>query len=387
MLGIAVGVTVLITVLSVMNGFDYQIRTRFFAIAPQVTVTTDSNITTSWKILQKKINKLPQVVDSAPFVAGQGMLNNQGIVSGVTIVGILPQQESTISELNKKVVLGSLASLNSSGQYHMVIGDKLASRLGLVVGDKVNLFTPRVTTTPVGVFPQFRRFKITGIFSTKSGFGFDKGVAYVNFFDAHRLFPADQGVGGLHVKLHNIYAAPQVAKILENTLPAGNYVTDWTAQYGAFFHAIAMEKTILFAILSLIVAVAVFNLVATLVMVVNDKRADIAILRTLGATPFTIMMIFIIQGAVVGIIGTLLGIVGGIVLALNATDIVNGLQYLFNVQFIQSSVYFVNFLPSRLQWQDVLSVGVIAFGLSLLATVYPAFVAFRTQPAEALRYE
>ena len=387
MLGIAVGVTVLITVLSVMNGFDYQIRTQFFAIAPQVTVTTDQNIVFTWKKLKKQVNTLPQVINSAPFIAGQGMLSNQGIVSGVEVVGILPQEESRISELGQKIIAGSLMSLNDPGTYHMVIGNILASRLGVILGDPVDLFTPQVTTTPLGVMPQFRRFTVTGIFSTKSGFGFDKGVAYINLQDAARLFPENQGVGGLHIKLRNIYEAPKISTLLERTLPAGNFVTDCTQQYGAFFRAIGMEKTIMFAILLLIVCVAVFNLVSTLVMVVNDKRADIAILRTLGASPATIMMIFIIQGAVVGIVGTLLGLIGGVLLALNATDIVNGVQHLFGVQLIQSSVFFVNFLPSRLELHDVIGVGTIAFGLSLIATIYPAFVAFRTQPAEALRYE
>ena len=386
MLGIALGVAVLITVLSVMNGFDYQIRSHFFSIAPEVTILTDQKIDDFSKNLQKKIKSLPQIIDSAPYVTGMGMLTHQGVVSGVNVVGISPPEEAKISDLHQKVEAGSLNSL-TSGSYHMVIGEKLAERLGLFVGDRVNLFTPQATTTPLGVFPQFRRFTVTGIFSTKSGFGFDLGVAYVNLQDAQHLFPPGQGTSGLHIKLHSIYQAQAVTNTLQQMLPKGFLVTNWTEQYGPFFNAIAMEKTIMFVILLLIVAVAVFNLVSTLVMVVNDKRADIAILRTLGASPRTIMSIFIIQGAVIGLVGTFLGMIGGVILALNATAIVNGIQQLFHVQFIQSSVYFVDFLPSRLELSDVVNVSLIAVALSLVATIYPAVIAFRTQPAEALRYE
>ncbi len=386
MLGIALGVAVLITVLSVMNGFDYQIRSQFFSIAPEVTIISGQNIDDFWVNLQKKINLLPQVVDSAPYVSGMGMLTNQDVVSGANVIGILPSEETKISDLGQKLVVGKLSSL-TSGSYNLVIGQKLAERLGLFVGNKVTVFTPQATTTPFGVIPQFRRFTISGIFDTKSGFGFDTGVVYVNLQDAQRLFPPGQGNSGLHIKLQSIYQAQAVTNTLRNILPKNFLVTNWTEQYGPFFSAIAMEKTIMFVILLLIVAVAVFNLVSTLVMVVNDKRADIAILRTLGASPRTIMSIFIIQGAIIGLVGTLLGIIGGVILALNATEIVNGIQNLFHVQFIQSSVYFVDFLPSRLEFGDVIEVSLIALALSLLATIYPAIIAFRTQPAEALRYE
>ncbi|OGO93346.1 MAG: ABC transporter [Coxiella sp. RIFCSPHIGHO2_12_FULL_44_14] len=386
MLGIALGVMVLITVLSVMNGFDDQIRTRFFAIAPQVTVTAEPSAFHAWETIRKQVNTFPQVINSAPFVVGQGMLSNDDRVEGVAVVGILPSEESKISELGEKMVIGSLSSLDKAGAYRMVIGQKLANQLGLLVGDSVNLFTPQTTITPFGVLPQFRRFNVGGIFNTDSGFGFDTGVAFINLQDAQKLFPSSGNVG-LHVKLKDLYTAGTFTEQLQNFLPPGFIVTNWMQEYGTFFHAIAMEKTIMFVILLLIVGVAVFNLVSTLVMVVNDKRADIAILRTLGATRTTIMLIFIIQGAVVGLVGTLLGILGGIVLSLNATAIVDDIQRLFHVQFIQSSVYFVNFLPSQLQISDVLGVALIAFGLSLLATLYPAFIAFRTQPAEALRYE
>jgi lipoprotein-releasing system permease protein len=386
MLGIALGVAVLITVLSVMNGFDYQIRTHFFAIAPEVTVMSNQDVNNYWPRLQAQIDQTPQVVNAAPYVSGMGMLNNQGIVSGVEVVGIIPQEENKVSRLSEKMVKGKLDSL-MSGDYHMVIGQQLANRMGLYVGDKVTLFTPQATTTPFGVLPQYRRFTVSGIFNTRSGFGFDSGIVYIHLQDAVKLFPASQGTSGLHVKLKSIYQAPGIANKLQSQLPHGFVVTNWTEQYGPFFNAIAMEKTMMFVILLLIVAVAVFNLVATLVMVVNDKRADIAILRTLGASPRTIMLVFVIQGAVVGLIGTIIGLIGGIILALNATRIVNFIQQIFHVQFIKASVFFVDYLPSMLQWQDIVNVALIAFALSLIATIYPAIVAFRTQPAEALRYE
>lgn len=386
MLGIALGVAVLITVLSVMNGFDYQIRTHFFAIAPEVSILSNRNVNEYWQSLQSQVDQDPAVKASAPYVSGMGMLNNQGTVSGVDVVGIIPSEEDRISALSKVMVKGSLEGL-SAGTYRMVIGQQLADRLGLSLGDSVTLFTPQAATTPFGVLPQFRRFTISGIFNTKSGFGFDNGVAYVHLQDAQKLFPAPQVTTGLHIKLNSIYQAPAVSERLQQKLPDNFMITNWTDQYGAFFSAIAMEKTMMFVILLLIVAVAVFNLVSTLVMVVNEKRSDIAILRTLGASPRMIMMVFIIQGAIVGIIGTILGIIGGIILALNATNIVNFIQKIFHVQFIKASVFFVDYLPSLLQWKDVLNVSWIALLLSLLATIYPAIVAFRTQPAEALRYE
>ncbi|PMB54878.1 Lipoprotein releasing system transmembrane protein LolE [Coxiella-like endosymbiont] len=383
-LGIALGVAVLIVVLSVMNGFDYEIRTQFFTIAPEVTILSAQDISETWVSLQKTINTNANIIASAPFVTGMGMLSNKGLVSAVNVLGILYSQEIEVSKLDQKMVQGHLNSL-VAGNYNIILGQKLANQLGLSLGNKVSLFTPQATRTLLGVFPQFRRFTVSGIFSAKSGFDFDTGIAYINMIDGMKLFP--QGISGLHVKIKDIYQAGVVSRELQNTLPNGFIVTNWTEQFGSFFNAIGMEKTIMFVILLLIVGVAVFNLVSTLVMVVNDKRADIAILRTLGASPRTIMSIFVIQGAIIGLIGTLIGVIVGVILAWNATAIVNFVQNLFHVEFLKSSVFFVNFLPSRLQWLDVFNISVIAFLLSLIATIYPALIAFRTEPAEALRYE
>jgi lipoprotein-releasing system permease protein len=238
-----------------------------------------------------------------------------------------------------------------------------------------------------GVIPRFKRFTVTGIFRAGNGFGFDSAFAYINLSDAQKLFQLNTAVSGLHASLKDVYDAPSVTAQLTQKLTDTARVTNWTDQFGAFFHAIKLEKTMMFFILLLIIAVAVFNLVCTLVMVVNDKEADIAILRTMGATPGMIMTIFVVQGAIVGVFGTLVGIIGGIALALNVTALVNWIQTIFHVQFLSSSVYFVNYLPSELLWQDVVKISFAALLLSLIATLYPAWRASRTEPVEALRYE
>lgn len=386
MLGIALGVMVLITVLSVMNGFNYQIRTKFFAVAPQVTILTNENITHTWQQQAKRLLSLPQVKSLAPYVSGKGMLISHGQVEGVQAVGIIPMEEEKISSIGKYTIEGSLSSLKP-GKFNIVVGQTLATNLGLFVGDKVNLFTPQVNVTLAGSFLRYRQMTVSGIFHTKGDFGFDSSVAYINFEDAYKLFPTGQGVSGYYLKLKNLYEAPEVSEQLQTMFPRHYTVTDWTKQFGAFFQALTMQKTILFVILLLIVAIAAFNLVSTLVMVVNDKRADIAILRTLGATPGMIMRTFIIQGIVIGFIGTLLGLITGLLLAANVTALTNWVQSYFHIQLISSSVYFVDFLPSRIESSDVILVCTLSLFLSFLATIYPSWIAFRTQPAEALRYE
>ena len=387
MLGIALGVAVLITVLSVMNGFDEQIRTRFFDIAPQVTVISPEAITNhTWQPLAQQLATVSGVAGAAPFIDGKGMLVHDGVVSGVEVVGIIPAEEQHISALSQKIVDGSLSALQP-GKFGIVLGQKLAINLGTSVGDTITLFTPEANSTPFGLIPRFREFTVVGIFNTQSGFGFDAGVVYIAMQDAAALFPGGQAVVGMHVKLQDLYAAPHVTDLLQAMLPPGFYVSNWTEQFGAFFKALAMEKTMMFVILLLIVAVATFNLVSTLVMVVNEKRADIAILRTLGAKPRTVMGIFMVQGLIVGVVGTCLGVVGGLLLSWNATAIVSAIQHTFHVQLVSSSVYFVDYLPSEVSWRDVWQIAGVSLGLSILATLYPAWMAARTNPAEALRYE
>ncbi|MBV53593.1 MAG: lipoprotein-releasing system transmembrane subunit LolC [Coxiellaceae bacterium] len=387
LLGIALGMTVLITVLSVMNGFDQQIRMRFFALIPQVTVFSgvDQSVD-SVKAIQPIVLKIPSVVSLSPYVAGNGMLMERGSFNGLQLLGIDPGEETKTSKIASKIKIGQLSSLQP-GSYHAILGETLANQLGIRYGDTINIFTPQLNLTLAGVFPRHRQFKVTGIFHTSDGFGFDASMVYVNIDDAANLLKGGQGTRGYHVKLTDIYQAESVTHQLQRQLPPGFIVGNWTQQAGALFSALQMEKTMMFVILLLIIAVAIFNLVSTLVMVVNDKRSDIAILRTIGATPSMIMRTFICQGAIVGLMGTVIGILGGVILSLNITALTNWIQKVLGIQLISSKVYWVDYLPSVLQMNDVIHVAVLAFGLSILATIYPAWMAFKTQPAEALRYE
>lgn len=384
-LGIALGVAVLLTVLSVMNGFDEQIRSHFFAMAPQVTVNTEQDILDSWPQLAKTVSQVPQVRASAPFVSGEGMLIKSNQLRGVNVLGILPAEESRVSQLAKQMTSGDLTSL-TPGSFNVVITQSLADQLSLQVGDPVNVFTSQATTTPLGLFPRYRRFNVAGIYTYNSN-ALSTEPVYIAMEDAQKLFAAGRRVSGLHLKLTDIYQAPRVNRQLQKILPSDFSITDWTVESGAFFQALAMEKTMMFIILLLIIAIAAFNLVSMLMMVVNEKQADIAILRTLGATPSTIRSIFIVQGTVLGVFGTLVGLAVGIVLTLNVTAVVNALQQTFHVQFIPVTAYWSNFLPTKILYSDLIIVCAMSLGLSVLATFYPARVAFRTQPAEALRYE
>jgi lipoprotein-releasing system permease protein len=386
MLGIALGVIVLITVLSVMNGFDREIKKRVFSMWPPITVTSVSGFVSNWQSLEKILQDTPEVTATAPFVSGEVLLTNTDGVQPALITGIDPHQEKKISQVGDKVVDGDINNLIPHS-FGIVLGEELANRLDVVVGDKVTVITPQVSLSPAGVIPRFKRFTVAAIFRAGSGFGFDQNMAFINIADAQKLFQMGASVTGVHAAIKNVYNAPLISSQLAKQLTPSARIMDWTDQFGAFFHAVKLEKTMMFFILMLIIAVAVFNLVCTLVMVVNDKESDIAILRTFGATPRMIMAIFVVQGAIIGVIGTLLGVVGGIALALNVTQLVNGIEHIFHVQFLSSSVYFVNYLPSELQWQDVTKISLAALILSLIATIYPAWRASRTEPVEALRYE
>ncbi|EKD73480.1 MAG: hypothetical protein ACD_45C00303G0002 [uncultured bacterium] len=386
MLGIALGVLVLITVLSVMNGFDREIKSRVFSMVPPVTVSSLVNYVTDWQQVESIMKENPNIVAVAPFVSAQAMLTNDGLVQPALLDGILPEAETHITELSDKMIQGKLTQL-VAGQFGIILGEELAERLDAVLGDKITVVTPQMSLTPAGVIPRFKRFTVVGIFRAGSGFGFDGNLAFIHLVDGQKLMQLGATVTGVHATIKNVYAAQHVSDQLTNQLGPSARVSNWTNQFGAFFHAVSLEKTMMFYILILIIAVAVFNLVSTLMMVVNEKEADIAILRTIGATPQMIMGIFMVQGAIVGVIGTLLGVVGGITLALNVTDLVDWIQRVFNVQFLSSSVYFVNYLPSELQASDIIRISLAALFLSLLATLYPAWRASRTEPVEALRYE
>lgn len=386
MLGIALGVAVLITVLSVMNGFDQEIRLRIFGMANQVTISSLQGSFASWKSMKTQVMKQPGVVAAAPFVSGQGILSSQGLTHPVMVTGISPQEEPKVSVLKDKMIAGSWDGLQP-GKFGILLGQQLAASLGVDVGDKVTLLIPTPSITPLGIMPRFKAFTVVGIFRVGNGFGFDSDMAFIHLQDAQALFQLGHNVSGLRLKVADLYAAPRIAQEISQQLPPIYIVSNWTNDYGSYVHAIALEKTMMFLILLLLIAIAAFNLVSSLVMVVTDKRSDIAILRTLGASARTIMNIFMVQGMVVGLVGVFLGLVGGIALALNVTALVNWLEAVFHITLFSSNVYYLDYLPSQLDWSDVWHICVIAFLMSLLATLYPAWRAARTQPAEALRYE
>ncbi len=384
MLGIGLGVMVLITVLSVMNGFDEEIHKRFFGMAPEITVTGFDGEMADWQSTEKKINDFPGVVAMAPYIGGQGLLTHEGRVLPLVLTGVIPELEQKVNHLQDKLIAGNL---NQLSDFKIILGKGLADTLGVMIGDKVTVMIPQATVTPAGMIPRFKRFTVEGVFSAGSGFNFDSKLAFINLKDAQKLLRMGDKVTGLKIKISDIYQAPSLSSKLSAELGPQYEVGDWTQQFGAFFSAVKMEKTMMFLILILIIAVAAFNLVSSLVMVVNDKQSEIAILRTIGATPRTIMWIFIVQGMTVGLVGTLLGLLGGVLLAGHATEIVNGLQSLFDIQVLSSNIYFVDYLPSKILMNDLVKVCAVALGMSFIATIYPALRASKTTIAEALHYE
>lgn len=386
MIGIALGVAVLITVLSVMNGFDKEIRSRVFSMVPAMTVTSPINVMQQWPSVQQSLSRYPGVLASAPFVTAEVLINYGGSVQPAMLNGILPDQEAKVTSLSDKMIEGRL-NLLKPGEFGIVLGEGLAQALNASVGDKITVVTPQVTLSPAGVMPRYKRFTVVGLFRAGNGFGFDRGLGFIALSDGQKLMGLGDGVSGLHVSIKNVYAAPHTAELIMGTLEPEMMVSTWADQFGEFFHAVQLEKTMMFLILLMIVAVATFNLVSTLVMVVNEKQSDIAILRTFGATPGTIMSIFMVQGGLIGVFGTLIGVVGGLLLAHNATAIVNTIQTVFHVQLISSDVYFVNYLPSDIQWPDVIKICLASLVMSLIATLYPAWRASKMDPVESLRYE
>ena len=385
MLGIGLGVMVLITVLSVMNGFDEEIHKRFFGMVPEITITHQVGMVHDWQALEKRMKKYSYIQALSPFVSSQGLLTSNGEVVPVVLTGILPQQEQAITHLQDKILIGSAMNLDHFG---IVLGKGLATNLGVMIGDAITVMIPQASVTLAGMIPRFKRFEVRGIFSAGAGFSFDTKLAFIHLDDAQKLLqlqPMD--VTGLRMKVADIYQAPLQAQNLAQQLGDAYQVGDWTDSFGAFFDAIKMEKTMMFLILMLIIGVAAFNLVSSLVMIVNDKQAEIAILRTLGATPRFILTVFIVQGMLIGCLGIMMGIGGGVLLASNTTKIVNYLQTLFDLHILSSSIYFIDYLPSKILGYDIILIAVTALILSFLATIYPAWRASKTVIAEALHYE
>lgn len=386
MISIALGVMVLITVLSVMNGFDREIKKRVFSMVPPITISTVNGSLSGWEGVQHLLKDFPFITASAPFISGQVLLNYGGMVKPSMLIGILPEEESKVFELAQQMVQGKLTDLQSR-RFGIILGDDLAKHLGAKIGDKITVISPQVTVSLAGVIPRYKLLTVVGIFHAGNGFGFDAGLGFIHLNDAQKLYGLHNDVTGLHLRVQDVYAAPRLAVELATQLSPSASITTWADQFGEFFHAVKLEKTMMFFILLLMIAVAAFNLVSTLMMAVNEKASDIAILRTMGAAPGMIMRVFMIQGGIIGLLGTALGVASGIALASNVTEIVNAIEAVFHVQLLSSNVYFVDYLPSYIEWSDVITVGCASLFLSLLATLYPAWRAAKMDPVESLRYE
>ena len=387
MLGIVLGMTALITVLSVMNGFQHEVRSRILSVASHIQISGDENILHDWQSVESQAMKHPEVQAAAPYVQAQGLLSYSGVVRGAVIRGVLPEEEDKVADIGKHMRAGKFTALKP-GEFGIVLGIDLARALRVTQGDKVVLIAPQGQVTPAGIVPRLKQFTVIGVFEV-GHFEFDSGLAVVHLNDAQKLFQLDNAVSGVRLKLKDLMMAPQVAFELSRSLitEPNTYISDWTRQNANYFRAIEIEKRMMFIILTLIIAVAAFNIVSALVMVVTDKQSDIAILRTLGATPGSIMKIFIVQGMVIGVVGTMLGLICGVALALNVDTVVKFIEHVFAVQILSREVYYISDLPTDLHVHDVVIIAITAFTLTLLATLYPSFRASRTKPAEALRYE
>jgi lipoprotein-releasing system permease protein len=384
MLGVALGVLALITVLSVMNGFEKELTQRTLGMASHASVVFRGSTLDNWRDLAAGISRNPDIVGVAPYYQGEGMLVYAGNVNGAIIRGILPEEEPRVSVVAEKMISGSFVDL-VAGQFNIILGTELARALQVRVGDKVTLVAPQANVTPAGIMPRLKRFTVSGIFEVGMH-EFDSALALIHLDDARALF-RNNGSSGLRLKTTDIFRAPIISREAIKDLPGNYWVVDWTQRHSNFFRALKTEKTVMFVILTLIIAVAAFNIISTLVMVVTDKQSDIAVLRTIGASPASIMKIFIIQGVIIGLVGITLGVIGGVWLASNVETIVPAIENFFQVKFLSPDVYYISELPSDMHWQDVIIIAAVAFLFCLLATIYPAWRAARTQPAEALRYE
>jgi len=387
MVGIALGVAVLIIVLSVMNGFGTELRNRILGVASHMQVMGINSPLSDWQNVVAQAKTVPQVKAAAPYIMGQGMLSFGQYAQGAIVRGIVPAQEVQVAELGNKMKVGQLDNLRA-GEFGIVLGIDLARYLGAELGDKVMLMTPNGQATPAGMVPRMKQFKLVGVFEMDMK-EYDGNLALVHIEDAAKLYRMGDDVSGVRLKLDDPFHASEVSPLLSLALSGQQnyYISDWVDENPNFFAALKMEKRVMFIIMALVVAVAAFNIVSTLIMAVTDKRADIAIMRTLGASPSSIMQIFVVQGALIGVIGTLAGVVLGVLIALNIDVIVPFIEHLFGIQFLDKDVYMITSVPSQLLWSDVLVIMLTSFALSLLATLYPSWKAARMNPAEALRYE
>ncbi len=382
--GIALGVAALIVVLSVMNGFQKEVRDRMLSVLSHIEVIATDKPMLDWPAVLEQTRRDPRIVAGAPYVSGQAMLTRDDSVRGVLVRGIDPALEPKVSELGTQVVQGRLDSL-VPGEFGIAIGRALARQVGVALGDRIALIAPQGTVTPAGVVPRVRQFTVVAIFES-GHFEYDATLVLTALDDAAKLFRVE-GVSGLRLRTTDMQQAPRIAGELMRTLDPSLYARDWSRENRNWFAAVQIEKRMMFIILTLIVAVAAFNLVSMLVMTVTDKRSDIAILRTLGAAPRSVMAVFIVQGALVGLLGTLIGVTLGTLLALNVGPVVGSIEQLFGFQVLPSGVYFISYLPSDLHWSDVVTIGLTSSVLAFAATIYPSLRAASVRPAEALRYE
>jgi len=385
MLGIALGVMALITIMSIMNGFQSELRDRILGMTAHMTLSEQQDRLGQWQGLYKMTKTIPEVVGAAPNILEQGMLNHGDRVKGVVVRGVLPAYEQEVTDVNSKMVEGHLSDLKA-GRYDIILGSELAQSLGVSIGDKVTLVAPQGSISPMGLLPRIKRFTVVGIF-TAGMYEYDSGLAIINLKDAQKVFKYHGKVTALQLKLKNMFDLRDVRAAIAKKTHQTLYMRDWTQQHANFFKAIEMEKRMMFVVLALIIMVAAFNIVSTMVMVVTDKQKDIAVLRTIGATPRSIQLVFIIQGLIIGLLGSILGIITGVLLSMNIDVIVPFIENLLGFKFFPADIYYISNIPSRLEWSDVWTVSGLAFGLTLLATLYPAYKASTIQPAEALRYE
>ncbi|MDL5366417.1 lipoprotein-releasing ABC transporter permease subunit [Xanthomonas sp. NCPPB 2654] len=383
-LGIALGVTVLITTLAVMSGFQKEIRDRLLQMAAHATVSAQGAPMQDWQHAVDVATRDPRVAGAAPYVEEEALLTGQRNQPAI-VRGILPGEEAKVSVLAQKMKQGSIDSL-TPGSYNILLGQELALWLGVGVGDKVVVMLGEPQASPMGMVPRYKRFTVSGIF--EAGYNeIDRGLAVTSMADMQRVLRMGDGVTGVRLKLHNMDLAWNVARDLALNLHGPYMVSDWTRENANLYQSLKMEKTVMGILLSLIIAMGAFNLVSSQVMLVTDKQADIAILRTLGLSPGGVMQVFMVQGTLIGVIGTVAGVIGGIVLTLNLERILAGIEALFNIKLLPEDVYYITGLPTDMQPHDVVVITLVALLMSFLATLYPAWRAARTQPAEALRYE
>ncbi|HYA20942.1 MAG TPA: lipoprotein-releasing ABC transporter permease subunit [Burkholderiales bacterium] len=384
-IGMALGITVLISVMSVMNGFQREIRERILGVVSHVQIVGADSRLADWQKVAGEAENHPQVVAAAPYISEQALLSFGESVKGTIVRGILPEYENKVVDLGRHMKVGQLSSLRP-GEFGIILGVDLARALGVMAGDKLLLIAPQGLVTPAGILPRLKQFTVVGVFDA-GHYEYDAGLALIHLEDAQKLYRMDHEVTGVRLRLKDLYKAPQVARDLTRMLTVDAAVIDWTRINANFFRAVDIEKRMMFFVVVLIVAVAAFNIVSTLVMAVTDKQTEIAILRTLGAPPSSIMKIFVVQGTLIGVLGTLLGLAGGIALALNIDVVVPFIEHLFGIRFLAKDVYYISELPSEVQFMDVAVIGAVSFALCLIATLYPSWRASRVNPAEALRYE